>query len=205
MTALYIICGILALFLVLDFIPIKAQIRLSYNDTYGEVIFKYLFIRKKRNLLKEKNTAKKSAGEDTVEHAKKNGKRNSGSYISLTKGFVHEIKDGIISFFGYILKHAVTVYELNINAVFGFEDAMYTGMSVGGAYAASYGIIGLLEDRGRLKKYNVNIIPSFEQDALSAGVYCEIGTSLLHIFVLVAIALKTVIKIFFKAWRMRKR
>lgn len=204
MTALYIICGILALFLTLNLIPIKAQMRLSYNDTQGEVRIKYLFFRKKINLLKkDKSTAEKSTGETVGDHEKKSGKRFSISRISLTKGFVHEIKDGIISFFGYILKHAVTVYELNINAIFGFDDAMYTGMSVGGAYAASYGVIGLLENKGKLKKYDVNITPSFEQDALSAGVYCEIGTNLLHIFVLLAIVLKTVIKILFKAWRMR--
>lgn len=193
MKALCIILLVLALILLLLIAKIRIRIMMSTGDD-NEIILKYLFFKVK--LLPK--TFTKDIGEEA-------SKKNKGKKTKRTDKNKHlrnlidrkdDAKDGIFSLVRYIIDHALTVEELNISASFGLFDAMQTGILTGALNAFVYNIIGILDRNTKLKKWDVNLTPDFDNAVFKGGIYCVLRTTPMHLLAFSTILLRAIFKIF---------
>lgn len=202
MEAFWIAVIILAFVALLFYIHIRIRLCFSLGGDDNSITVSYLFLKFKIRPREAEKEAKTLA-EDEADDNKKS-MPDSKKLLRLIKAAYKDIKDGISSLLGYIIKHAITIYELNISAEYGFENPMHTGIVTGTANAVVYNIIGMLERNMKLKSSSVSLTPDFENQKLKAGVYCELGTNIWHILALGAIIIKTAVKIIIVKWRIKE-
>ena len=205
MTAVWILLGITALFIVLFSVRISVDISFSADkgssSEYAAEL-RYWFLRFK--ILPKEKAAVKAEDKKTGGEEKPKKKRSVQSPLRLLKEVYPDLKDGLFKILGYILTKAVTINELNISADFGFDDPSKTGMTTGAAYAAVYNIIGLLDKHMKLRKRTVSIDPDFDEEKMKIGVFASLYTNMWHILAIGGIFIKTAVKILFKSWRLGK-
>lgn len=200
MTALWIALIIAGFIGILFEIHIK--VKLSFGTGSDNSIYvQYMFIKYKVLPKTIKEEAETLAEEEEGEKPKKKPDRDE--VLTLVKAAYKDIKDGVFSLVGYVIKHAVTICELNISADYGFSDPMTTGIVTGLLNGAVYNIIGMLDRNARLQSRSINLIPDFENKKMKVGVYCVLATNIWHLLAIGAIAAKTVIKVLIIAWRNR--
>lgn len=196
MTGLYITLIVLAVIGLVIFIPVTAVISFAVNSDKNEIIIRYLFFKRiiyPAEPKEEKEDEKEPEAEE--EKPKQKRKVSVKDYISLVRASWNEIRWGISKLLYYIIKHAVIIKELNISAEFGLEDAMKTGLAAGAVNAFAHNVIGLLDNKARLKRWNADLKPNFDEPCMRAGVYCRLSTRIAHIFPLGMILLRAYIKI----------
>lgn len=204
MGVFYVLLIIFALLGIILFIPVKMQIHLNANEK--KILLKYAFFKK---ILYPTNKSEEKEGrtEDKKEKKVLKESKNKYDFEFLLKLFNAE--KNILSVFlkksiSYIINHGIKISELNISGTFGTGDPAYTGILCGGVYSAIYNAIGVLEDKGLLKKHEININPDFEEMSLNIGVYAELRVRLINATVLLVIAIKYGLK-FLKIYkRVRK-
>lgn len=189
MTGLYIACIIIALIGLIILLPITAEMSFALNSDENEITVRYLFL--KFGILPSKQKKEKDSKESDEDKPKKDKK----DYINTVRLSWSEMRWGISKLLYYVIHNAITVKELNISAQFGFNNPMHTGLATGGANAFVYNVIGLLDRHARLKKWNVDLQPDFDNPCLKAGVYCRLRTRIAHILPLAVILLRTFIKV----------
>lgn len=206
MTALWITGFILAVVIVLFSIHINVGLSFSYNEkgNSGEIEIKYLFF-KIKVFPKSKPEKEKEQAKTPEEKEEKKKKTDIIKYFEIFTEIFDDLKNGLFSILNYIIEHLITIKKLNISAIYGTGDAMYTGILTGMVNGFVYNVIGLLSSRIKLCDYNVNLKENFSEKELSAGVFCILSTNVWHILVLGAIIIKTAIKVLFKIWRMRRK
>lgn len=179
---------ILIILLAVLLIPIQVSIRL--NMTEKEIIFRYLFLKKRLYPTEKKETEKKT------EEQKPKEKKD----ISEMLKFIWEIKDIVFEMLtkilSYIMNRMIKIPILRISGRFGTGDPAYTGMLCGAVYSAVYNVIGNLTNKKILLEHEADIKPDFDNACLDAGMYAEIRTRAVHIIALLFIAMKYLIKIY---------
>lgn len=176
MIALYIILIILAVIMLMMFIPVDCVIDISYNDdeNRGNIIVKYAFL-KIKILPSEPKAEKEEATEETPKE------RNIKATVSLVKTVYAELKDEIFGLVRHFFSRTVRVKELNISSKFGTGNPMYTGIATGTVNAAVYNAVSLIDRKMKLDKWNVSLDSDFDNACLSAGIYCRIRTRLAYV------------------------
>lgn len=194
MIALYIILIILAVIMLIMFIPVDCVIDISYNDdeNRGNIIVKYAFF-KMKILPSEPKEEKEEPTEETEEKPKK--ERDIKAVINLVKTVYTELKDEIFGLIGHFFKRTIRIKELNISAKFGTGDPMYTGIVTGTVNAAVYNAVSLIDRKMKLDRWNVSLDSDFDNACLSAGLYCKIRTRIAYVLKLGLMAAIILLKI----------
>lgn len=203
MIALYIILIILAVIMLIMFIPVDCVIDISYNDdeNRGNIIVKYAFF-KIKILPSEPKEEKEEPTEETEEKPKK--ERDIKAVINLVKTVYTELKDEIFGLIGHFFKRTIRIKELNISAKFGTGDPMYTGIVTGTVNAAVYNAVSLIDRKMKLDKWNVSLDSDFDNACLSAGLYCKIRTRIAYVLKLGLMAAIILLKILIINRRIKK-
>ena len=203
MTALWITMIIIALIVILFSVHIKAEMCFSIGGD-NTIDLRYGFLKFRISPKKAGKEIVKEVEEEAGEKPEKQKKKQDvKKLMRILKAVYTDLKDGLFKILGYIIKHAVTIHELNITADYGFSDPMKTGVATGTANAVVYNIIGLLERHMKLKKWSVSLNPDFEEEKMKAGVYAVLGTNVWHVLALGTILITFAVKILYKVWRLR--
>ncbi len=174
MTALYIILGVIAFFVLL--LSVKVAVTVHYEDDVA-VSVKWLFLKfnilpqkedkpKKEKKKKPKEEKPKEESEVIPEPKKKKNKdnmfvrfyRNRG-----VEGVVQLLKDAakaVGGMFGRIGR-AFVFEELIISLTVGAGDSAETAIKYGKTCSAAFPAMGLVVSKMRVKKYNIEINPDF--------------------------------------------
>lgn len=199
MTALIIVLIVLAVFAFLFAMPISAVLDFHFNadEKGGDISVRYLFLNLKV-FPKEKKIEEEA--EKTEKDVKKKEKKKKKSdkktdYIKLAKAVYEPGIDGVKRLLRYVSRHAVTFRELNVSADLGLQDPAATGMAIGAANAAAYGMLNFMDNHMRLKSSNVSLVPNFSEKRIAAGAHCVISTNIFHVLALAGIVIRTFIKI----------
>ena len=181
MIALYIILIILAVIMLIMFIPVDCVIDISYNDdeNRGNIIVKYAFVKIKILPSEPKEEKEEDVVEETEEKPKK--EKDIKAVINLVKTVYTELKDEIYKVIGHYFKRTIRIKELNISSKFGTGDPMYTGIVTGTVNAAVYNAVSLIDRKMKLDKWNVSLDSDFDNACLSAGLYCKIRTRIAYV------------------------
>lgn len=198
MTALYVILIIVAVIMLILLIPVDCIVDISINDdgNKSSITVKYGFIKIKllpnEKKVKPEKEPKKETGEAEEVQKEKN---DIGAILTLLKTIYNELSERIFGFIDHFFRHTLRIKELNISAVFGLGDPMYTGIVTGGAYSVVYAVLSGIDNHTRLDKWHVSLEPDFENKCLSAGVYCKIRTRILYVLKLGMMAAVLLLKI----------
>lgn len=191
MTAVYIILIIAAVIMLLSLIPINVIADFAYNSDNNTLYLKFLFIRIKLYPAVEK------AVSDYEKEPEKEDREAADIVQTLKKArnVYSVLKKDIRQLVNYILTRALSVKSLNISAVLGTGDPMYTGILYGAVNAAVYGALGAADAKMKIKKYHVDIKSDFDNARLAAGIYAVIYTRLVHLYYAAAKAIIIFMKI----------
>lgn len=177
MTALYVILGIIAFFVIL--LSIKIAVTVHYEDDVA-VSIKWLFLKinvlpakakdahkekPKKKKKKKKEEAPKEESEIVKEPKKKKG---DNMFVRFYKnrgvsGVVQLLKDAVKALggmFGRIFR-AFRIEELYIAMTVGAGEAADTAIQYSKTCAAAFPAMGLLVNKMKIKKYSIDISPDF--------------------------------------------
>ena len=214
MTALYIILGIIAFFVIL--LSVKFAVTVHYEDDVA-VSVKWLFLKfnilpkkekedkPKKEKEKKKKEEKPEEKSEVIPEPKKKKKdnmfvrfyRNRG-----VEGVVELLKDtakAVGGMFGRIGR-AFTFEELIISLVVGAGDSAETAIKYGKTCSVAFPAMGLIVDTMRVKKYNIEINPDFITGKNIARLHTQISVrpiKLINAVIIVAFELlfKVVLKL----------
>lgn len=197
MTALYIILAVVAVIMLLLLIPADCILEFSYNnkENNGSIIIKYAFL-KFRIFPNDKVEKEVETEEETTEkEEEEKEKSDTLGIITLIKEVYKQLKKDILNLLDYIICHAIKIKELNISSKFGTGNPMYTGIATGTVNAGVYNIVGWIDRRMKLEKWNVSLDADFNNACLDMGVYCKLRTSCLYVLTIGLKTVKVVLKI----------
>ncbi len=193
MTALYIILGIIAFFVIL--LSIKIAVTVHYEDDIALSV-KWLFLNikilpakhkdehkkkpKKEKKKKEKKEEPKEESEIIKEPKKK--KKGDNMFVRFYKnrgvsGVVQLIKDAVKALggmFGRIFR-AFKIEELYIAMSVGGGDSAETAIQYGKICSAAFPAMGLLVNKMKIKKYSIDISPDFIYGKTEAKLHTKIS------------------------------
>lgn len=190
MTALYIILGIIAFFVVL--LSIKIAVTVHYEDDVA-VSVKWLFIKinilpkheKKPKKEKPKKEKKKKEEEpkqesEVVKEPKK--KKGDNMFVRFYKnrgvgGVVQLLKDAAAALGGMFgrIGRAFLFEELYVSLDIGGADSADTAIKYGKVCSAAFPAMGLIVNKARVKKYNLEITPDFIYEKTAARLHTKIS------------------------------
>lgn len=175
MTALYIILGIIAFFVIL--LSVKVAVTVHYEDDVA-VSVKWLFL--KFNILpkpeKEEKTEKKKKDKKKEEKPKEESevipepkkKKKDNMFVRFyrnrgVEGVVQLLKDTANAVGGMFRRigRAFLFEELIISLIVGAGDSAETAIKYGKTCSVAFPAMGLIVDTMRVKKYNIEINPDF--------------------------------------------
>ncbi|MBQ7120993.1 MAG: DUF2953 domain-containing protein [Clostridia bacterium] len=210
MTALYIILGIIAFFLVL--LSVKVCVTVHYEDDVS-VSLRWLFLKfnilpkheKKPKKEKKKKEEKPKKESEVIPEPKKKKKdnmfvrfyRNRG-----VEGVVQLLKDAAKALGGMFRRigRAFLFEELYIALKVGAGDSAETAVKYGKTCSAAFPAMGFIVNNMRVKKYNIDISPDFIYGKNEAKLHTQISVvpiKLINAVIIVAFELlfKVVIKL----------
>lgn len=190
MTALYIILGIIAFFVVI--LSIKVAITVHYEDDI-ELSVKWLFFNikilpkkedeekdKKQKEPKPKKDKKPKEESETVKEPKK--KKQDNMFVRFYRnrgvsGVVQLLKDTAKAVGGMFKRigRAFLFEELYISLTVGAGDSAETAIKYGKTCSAAFPAMGLIVSTMRVKKYNIEINPDFINGSNSARLHTKIS------------------------------
>ena len=208
MTALYIILGIIAFFVIL--LSIKIAVTVHYEDDI-ELSVKWLFLnikilpakpkdenKKKKPKKEKKKKEKKEEPKEESEIIKEPKKKKKGDNMFVrfyknrgVSGVVQLLKDALKALggmFGRIFR-AFKIEELYIALLVGGGDSAETAIQYGKISGAAFPAMGLLVNKMKIKKYSIDISPDFIYGKTEAKVHTKISLRpiklIIAVFVLV--------------------
>ena len=214
MTALYILIGIIAFFLIL--LSIKFVITVHYEDdvavSVGWLFLKFDILPKKDGKgksKKEKNKKKEDKPETQTknETVKEPKKKKDNMFIRFYRnrgvsGVVQLLKDAAKALGGMFKRigRAFLFEELFISISVGASDSAETAIKYGKVCSASFPAIGLIVNTLRVKKYSIDINPDFLYGKNVAKLHTKVSVrpiSLINAVIILAfeILFKVVIKL----------
>lgn len=213
MTALYIILGIIAFFVII--LSIKVAVTVHYENDV-ELSVKWLFINLK--ILPKKEDAEKKKKEpkpkkekpqkeesEIVKEPKK--KKQDNMFVRFYRnrgvsGVVQLLKDTANAVGGMFKRigRAFLFEELYISLTVGAGDSAETAIKYGKICSAAFPAMGLIVSTMRVKKYNIEITPDFINGSNGAGLHTKISVrpiKLINAVIIVAFELlfKVVVKL----------
>lgn len=192
MTALYVILGIIAFFVIL--LSIKIAVTVHYEDDVA-VSIKWLFLKinvlpakakdahkekPKKDKKKKKKEEEPKKESEIVKEPKK--KKSDNMFVRFYKnrgvsGVVQLLKDAVKALggmFGRIFK-AFRIEELYIAMTVGAGEAADTAIQYSKTCAAAFPAMGLLVNKLKIKKYSIDISPDFIYGNNVARVHTKIS------------------------------
>lgn len=188
MTALYIILGIIAFFVIL--LSIKFAVTVHYEGDVA-VSIKWLFIKinilpkhekkpKKEKKKKEKKKEEPKKEDETIKEPKK--KKGDNMFVRFYKnrgvdGVVQLLKDACAALGGMFgrIGRAFTFEELYIALQIGGNDSADTAIKYGEVCAGAFPAMGLFVNKARVKKYSIDISPDFIYNKTEARLHTQIS------------------------------
>ncbi len=180
MTALYIILGIIAFFIIL--LSIRVTVVMDYHDSFLLEV-KWLFLKytiypndrekkpKKEKKKKEKPVKEQPAAAAPKEPAAKKDNiivafyKNQG--FDATLQLLRDTVKAINGMFGSIFSHFI-FRELYLFITAGSADAAQTAVNYGKLCAEVFPAMGLICSKAKVKKYDVGVMPNFFSPTKSA-------------------------------------
>ena len=105
------------------------------------------------------------------------------------------LKKDILNLLDYIICHAIKIKELNVSSKFGTGNPMYTGIATGAVNAGVYNIVGWIDRRMKLEKWDVSLDADFNNACLDMDIYCKLRTNCLYVLTIGFKTVKVVLKI----------
>lgn len=191
MTALYIILGIIAFFVIL--LSIKFAVTVHYEGDVA-VSVKWLFIKinilpkhekkpkkeKKKKEKKDKKEEEPKKEDETIKEPKK--KKGDNMFVRFYKnrgvdGVVQLLKDACAALGGMFgrIGRAFTFEELYIALQIGGDDSADTAIKYGEVCAGAFPAMGLFANKARVKKYSIDISPDFIYNKTEARLHTQIS------------------------------
>ena len=191
MTALYIILGIIAFFVIL--LSVKIAVTVHYEDDIALSV-KWLFLNikilpakhkdehKKKPKKEKKKKEKKEEPKEESEIIKEPKKKGDNMFIRFYKnrgvsGVVQLLKDAVKALggmFGRIFR-AFIIEELYIAMSVGGGDSAETAIQYGKICSAAFPAMGLLVNKMKIKKYSIDISPDFIYGKTEAKLHTKIS------------------------------
>lgn len=195
MTAVYILLIITAIVAVLSFVKINIIADFAYKSENNELYIKFLFIK-----IRLYPNVKKSTDESIGKYEEKDGgefEEQSGIIAKLVEvKYVYSVlKRDILKLLNYVFEKAVAINEINVSAVIGTGNPMYTGIVYGAVNAAVFGFLGAADRKIKIKKHKTDIKADFDNEVLAAGVYAVVCTRAVHLYYLAVKAIVIYIKL----------
>ena len=199
MTALYIILGIIAFFVIL--LSIKLCVTVHYEDDV-ELLVKWLFLNIK--VLPKKEDKPKEESEIVKEPKKK---KQDNMFVRFYKnrgvsGVVQLLKDTANAVGGMFKRigKAFLFEELFVSLTVGAGDSAETAIKYGKTCSAAFPAMGLIVSTMRVKKYSIEINPDFINGSNGAKLHTKISVrpiKLINAVIIVAFELlfKVVVKL----------
>mgnify|MGYP000435510014 CR=1 FL=1 len=190
MTALYIILAVVAVIMLLLLIPAVCILEFSYNnkENNGSVIIKYAFL-KFKIFPNDKVEEEVENEEETTDKEEKQEKSDILGIITLIKEVYKQLKKDILNLLDYIICHAIKIKELNVSSKFGM------GIATGAVNAGVYNIVGWIDRRMKLEKWDVSLDADFNNACLDMDIYCKLRTNCLYVLTIGFKTVKVVLKI----------
>ena len=219
MTALYIILGIIAFFVIL--LSVKVAVTVHYEDDVA-VSVKWLFLKfnilpkaekedkpEKKNEKKKKEEKPKEESEVIPEPKKKKKDnmfvrfyRNRG-----VEGVVQLLKDAANAVGGMFKRigRAFLFEELIISLTVGAGDSAETAIKYGKTCSVAFPAMGLIVDTMRVKKYNIEINPDFIYGKNVAKLHTQISVRPIRLInAVIIVAFELLFKVVLKLLRHSK-
>lgn len=213
MTALLIIIGIIAFFILL--LSIKFVITVHYEDdvavSVGWLFLKFNILPKKEKEDKPKKDKKKKKDEETPQNkdetVKEPKKKKDNMFVRFYRnrgvsGVVQLLKDAAKALGGMFKRigRAFLFEELFISLDVGASDSAETAIKYGKVCSAAFPAMGLIVSTMRVKKYSIDINPDFLYGKNVAKLHTKISVrpiSLINAVIILAFELlfKVVIKL----------
>lgn len=201
MKAAIIVFAVLAavIFVILLF-PVRLEILYVKDEASGEIsaVCRYMFFKFRLLPQKKKDTAESGSKTEDMTENKPKGisfekkKEELHQYINLFA----VIKDDAAEILRYAAKKAVVFERISVDVVFGFEDAMQTGIFTGLINGFVYNVLALVHNFMTLLKMNVNIQPVFEDTPVfKTRLECILRLKNVHIIIIAFNVLKLIRKI----------
>ena len=213
MTALYVILGIIAFFIIL--LSIRLCVTVHYEDDV-ELSIKWLFLNikilpkkekkeKKKKDAKPKKEKKPQQESEIIKEPKK--KKQDNMFVRFYKnrgvsGVVQLLKDTAKAVGGMFKRigRAFVFDELFISLTVGAGDSAETAIKYGKTCSAAFPAMGLIVSSMRVKKYSIEINPDFINGSNSAKLHTKISVrpiKLINAVIIVAFELlfKVVVKL----------
>ncbi len=213
MTALYVILGIIAFFIIL--LSIRLCVTVHYEDDV-ELSVKWLFLNikilpkkekkeKKKKDAKPKKEKKPQQESEIIKEPKK--KKQDNMFVRFYKnrgvsGVVQLLKDTAKAVGGMFKRigRAFVFDELFISLTVGAGDSAETAIKYGKTCSAAFPAMGLIVSSMRVKKYSIEINPDFINGSNSAKLHTKISVrpiKLINAVIIVALELlfKVVVKL----------
>ncbi len=190
MTALYIILGIIAFFVIL--LSIKIAVTVHYEDDVA-VSVKWLFIKinilpkeekaeKKEKPKKEKKKKEEKPKEESEVIKEPKKKKGDNMFVRFYKnrgvsGVVQLLKDAVAALGGMFgrIGRAFLFEELYVSLNVGGKDSADTAIKYGEVCSAAFPAMGLFVNKARVKKYNIEIVPDFIFNKTEARLHTKIS------------------------------
>lgn len=210
MTALYIILGIIAFFILL--LSVKVMITVHYDDELT-VSLSWLFLKfdllpqKEKHKKKEKKKKEKDKPEETDEKIPEPKKKKDNMFVRFYRnqgvsGVVQLLKDAAAALGGMFRRigRAFLFEELYVSLTVGSGDSADTAVKYGKVCSAAFPAMGFIVSNMRVKKYNIEITPDFIRGSNSARMHVKaavIPLRLINAVIIVAFQLlfKVVLKL----------
>ncbi len=188
MTALYIILGIVAFFVIL--ISVKLCVTVHYEDDV-EISLKWLFLNikilpknedkpKKEKKEKPKKEEKPKEESEIIKEPKK--KKQDNMFVRFYKnrgvsGVVQLLKDAANALGGMFkrIAKAFTFEELFISLLVGAGDSAETAIKYGKTCSAVFPAMGLIVSTMKVKKYSIEVTPDFIKGSNVAKLHTKIS------------------------------
>lgn len=191
MTAVYVIMIIVAVIMLLLLIPINVVFSFAFKSDENEIRIKILFWDKRVFPAVKEETEET---EIATNEKKKISVSGIKQLLKKLKTVYSATKTDIKKLINYIFVKALSIKELNISALIGTGDPMYTGIVYGAVNAAVYGGLGAAYAKMKIKDYNVDIKADFDNAKLATGIYTVLYVRILNLFPIAVYALRIYLK-----------
>lgn len=212
MTALYIILGIIAFFIIL--LSVKFTVTVHYEDDVA-VSLKWLFLKfnilpkheKEEKTKKEKKKKEEKPKEESEVIPEPKKKKQDNMFVRFyrnrgVEGVIQLLKDAAKAVGGMFRRigRAFLFEELFISLKIGAGDSAQTAIKYGKTCSAAHPAMGLIVSTMRVKKYNLEISPDFINGKNEARLHTKISVrpiKLINAVIVVAFELlfKVVLKL----------
>ena len=95
----------------------------------------------------------------------------------------------------------VRIEEINWRSQLGFQDAMYTGILTGYAWALKGIVLSLVSTGRQLEKLHLEVHPIYEQETFATDLHCIIKMRIVHIIFIAAYMLFKIVRGYLNGYR----